>query len=58
MPPREIRRVLAAEDPLVVRRLLELHHERLEERLDGELQLVSSIEISLIATLPREPVLG
>jgi hypothetical protein len=32
MPPEEIRAVLAAEDPVVVRRLLELHRERLEER--------------------------
>jgi hypothetical protein len=47
MPPREIRAVLAADDPLLVRRLLELHRERLEEWLEEQLRLVMSIELSL-----------
>src|SRR5687768_8379601 len=34
MPSREIRAILEANDPLVVRRLLELHRERLEEWLE------------------------
>ena len=33
MPPEEIQAVLAARDPEIVRRYLELHGERLEERL-------------------------
>ena len=58
MPPQEIRAILAAGDPLVVRRLLELHRERLEEWLEEQQQLVSSIEASLITALHRELVLG
>ncbi len=44
MPSREIRAVLAAEDPVVVRRLMELHRERLEEWLEEQERLVASIE--------------
>jgi DNA-binding transcriptional MerR regulator len=44
MPPKEIRAVLAADDPLVVRRLLELHRERLEEWLEEQERLVVCIE--------------
>jgi DNA-binding transcriptional MerR regulator len=44
MPPREIRAVLAANDPLVVRRLLELHRERLGEWLEEQQRLIASIE--------------
>jgi hypothetical protein len=47
MPAREIRAVLAANDPLVVRRLLELHRERLGEWLEEQERLVASIERSL-----------
>jgi DNA-binding transcriptional MerR regulator len=47
MPSREIRAVLAANDPLSVRRLLELHRERLEEWLEEQQRLVTSIERSL-----------
>ena len=47
MPPQEIRAVLAANDPLVVRRLLELHRERLEEWLEEQRSLVATIERSL-----------
>jgi DNA-binding transcriptional MerR regulator len=47
MPPEEIRAVLAAEDPVVVRRLLELHHERLEERTAEERRQLVSLERSL-----------
>ena len=47
MPPQEIRAVLAADDPVLVRRLLELHRERLEEWIDGQRGLVSDIERSL-----------
>ena len=48
MPPQEIRAILAASDPLVVRRLLELHRERLEEWLEEQLRLVARIERSLV----------
>jgi hypothetical protein len=47
MPPREIRAILAADDPLFVRRLLELHRERLAEWLEEQQRLVASIEWSL-----------
>jgi DNA-binding transcriptional MerR regulator len=58
MPPQEIRAVVAADDPLVVRRLLELHRERLGERLEEQQRLVASIEQSLasrpsFAMVPR-----
>jgi DNA-binding transcriptional MerR regulator len=33
MPPSEVRAVLEAEDHLIVRRYVELHRERLDERL-------------------------
>jgi DNA-binding transcriptional MerR regulator len=48
MPSREIRAVIAADDPLVVQRLLELHRERLEEWLEEQRRLVASIEASLV----------
>ena len=59
MPPQDIRAVLAADDPLVGRRLLELHRERLEEWLDEQWKLVANIERVLVdgpAVLPRHRV--
>jgi DNA-binding transcriptional MerR regulator len=47
MPPQEIRAVLAADDPLFVRRLLDLHRERLEEWLEEQRRLVEWIERSV-----------
>jgi hypothetical protein len=47
MPPREIRAVLGGDDPVVVRRLLELHRERLAEWLEEQQRLVATIERSL-----------
>ncbi len=44
MPPEEIRTVLAAEDPVIVRRHLELHRERLEEWLAEERRTLCSLE--------------
>ena len=49
MPPREVRAVMAADDRLVARRLLELHSERLEEWLEEQRRLVSVIERSLVS---------
>jgi hypothetical protein len=48
MSPREIRAVLTAEDPVFVRRLMELHRERLEEWLEEQQRLVARIERSLV----------
>jgi hypothetical protein len=48
MPPGEVRAVLEADDPLFVRRLLELHRERLGEWLEEQRRLVSWIERSLV----------
>jgi hypothetical protein len=47
MPVEEIRAVLAGEDPLMARRLLELHRERLEEWLEEQRSLVAWIERSI-----------
>ena len=47
MPAEEIRAVLAAEDPVVVHRLLELHRERLEERTAEQRRQLVSLERSL-----------
>jgi hypothetical protein len=47
MPPEEVRAVLTAADPVVVRRLLELHRERLGEWLEEQRRLVVRIEDSL-----------
>ena len=44
MPSDEIRAVLASEDPLLVRRLLELHRERLEDRLADQRRTIARIE--------------
>lgn len=44
MPSREIRAVLAAEDPVAVRRLLELHSERLAEWLEEQQRLLANID--------------
>ncbi len=44
MPSREIRTILEANDPLVVRRLLELHRERLEEWLEEQQRLLANID--------------
>jgi hypothetical protein len=47
MPPEEIRAVLAAGDPTTVRRYLELHRERMEERLAEERRILASLEGTL-----------
>jgi hypothetical protein len=49
MPPEEIRAVLAGTDPVLARRLLELHRERLAEWLEEQRRLVASIHASLTA---------
>jgi ATP/maltotriose-dependent transcriptional regulator MalT len=44
MPSEEIRAVLAAHDPETVRRYLELHRERLEERLTEQRRTLADLE--------------
>jgi hypothetical protein len=52
MPPTEIHTVLVTDDPDVVRRLMELHRERLQERLADEVARVGRIEASLSDAIP------
>ena len=49
MPPEEIDAVLAADDPRVVRRHLELHRERLVEDLSERRRTLASLERLLLA---------
>ena len=49
MPSEEIDAILAADDPEVVRRYLELHRERLEERLAGRFRELDEVEAHLVA---------
>lgn len=56
MPPQEIRAVLAPGDPVIARRLLELHRERLAEWMEEQRALLAQVERSLPAeacTAPR-----
>ncbi len=56
MPADEIRVVLGADDPLIVRRYLELHRERLIERLDEQRLAVDRVERLLIdSAAQRQP---
>ena len=43
MPPEEIEAILGAEDPEVVRRYLELHEERLEERFADQRRTIGRL---------------
>lgn len=47
MPPEEIRAVLTADDPEIVRRFLELHRERLEEQIEEQRRTLAWLERSL-----------
>ena len=47
MPRAEIRAVLAADDPEIVRRYLELHRERLEEQLEDRRRALDALACSL-----------
>jgi len=51
MPSEEISAILRADDPEIVRRYLELHRERLEERLVDHLRTVDRIERLLAQTV-------
>ena len=52
MPPGEISAILATDEPETVRRYLELHRERLEERLADRLREVDAVEALLLAAHP------
>jgi DNA-binding transcriptional MerR regulator len=47
MPRAEIRAILAADDPEIVRRYLELHRERLEEQLEDSRRALDALTCSL-----------
>jgi hypothetical protein len=53
MPGHEVRLVLSAVDPLVVRRHLELHRERVMERQVDERNAVDRVEAILVARIDR-----
>ena len=55
MPPDEIRAILTADDPIVIRRLFELHRERMEEWLHDQRRIVASLERSLMGTDRTSP---
>jgi len=51
MPRDEIHAVLATDDPDLVRRYLELHRERLEERLAADLRTLRRIKRSMTTAM-------
>ena len=53
MPSEEIATMLDTKDAQVVHRLLDLHRERLEERLMGQRRLVELIEVLLTGSVGR-----
>jgi len=53
MPSEEISAILGAGDPDLVHRYMELHRERLEERLADQLRTLVSLERLLAQTVPR-----
>jgi hypothetical protein len=53
MPADEIGAVIAADGPEVVHRYLELHRERLEERLEEQRRGLASVERFLAAAIER-----
>lgn len=59
MPPEEIDAILGADDPEVVRRYLELHEERLEERLADQRRSIDRLmQVITPATGVRRPSAG
>jgi hypothetical protein len=44
MPPEEIRAVLSPGDPVIARRLLDLHRERLGEWIEEQRRVLASVE--------------
>ena len=48
MPPGEIRAIFAPGDPVIARRLLELHRERLAEWAEEQRRLLARVERSVV----------
>jgi hypothetical protein len=55
MPAEEIHIVVTAEDPVIVRRHLELHRERLGEWLEEQRRIIGTIERSLTGRIQPIP---
>jgi aspartyl-tRNA synthetase len=53
MPSDEIRAVVSAEDPELVHRYIELHTERLQERLAARVRTLRRIERSMMNAMPE-----
>jgi hypothetical protein len=53
MPTMDIGRVLMTEDAEIIRRHMELHRERLEERLADERAITERIEMLLVDAIGR-----
>ena len=47
MPAAELQAILRSDDPVIVRRYLELHRERLEERLAEQVRTLERLERQL-----------
>lgn len=54
MPPEEVETVLHVEDPQVLRRYMELHGERLDERLAAERRALAWVERSLALAILQQ----
>jgi hypothetical protein len=52
MPPEELHGLLSTDDPALVHRYLELHRERMEERLAASVETLRRIERSLTDVMP------
>jgi len=50
MPAAELQSILRSDDPVIVRRYLELHRERLEERLAEQVRTLERLERQLDPT--------
>lgn len=55
MPPDEVDAIVAAHHPLIVHRVMELHRERLEERLADQLRTLDRLERILTPAFSRLP---
>jgi len=55
MPPDEVDAVVSADQPVIVHRYMELHRERLEERLADQVRTLESVKRILTPATPRPP---
>jgi DNA-binding transcriptional MerR regulator len=58
MPPEEIRAVLAPGDPMIARRLLELHRERFEEWVEQQRDSLAAVQRAFVDRATASPVRG